>query len=129
MKDFIELIKTNAMHYPQRIAVIDGENKISYLEFFKLVNSISNKLLSESVNPKVVFDLKQGIEAYALIVAVLNVEGTYCPLNPDAPIERKMQIINEFKPNFVVVETESEVSKFPSVNTVCLFHRGAFCIF
>ena len=33
VKDFIELIKTNAMHYPQRIAVIDGERKISYADF------------------------------------------------------------------------------------------------
>jgi len=118
VKDFIELIKTNANNYPHRIAVIDGERKISYTDFFNLVLSISNKLLSESSNPKIVFDLKQGIEAYALIVAVLNVEGTYCPLNPDAPIERKMQIINEFKPNFVVVETENKVSEFPQVNVV-----------
>lgn len=120
MKDFIELIKDNAQNYPQRIAVIDGERKFSYAEFFNLVNSISNKLLSESSNPKVVFELTQGIEAYALIVAVLNVEGIYCPLNPDAPIERKMQIINEFKPNFVVVETEKRVSEFPSVNVVTI---------
>jgi len=118
--DFIELIKTNAKNYPHRIAVIDGERKISYAAFFNLVNSISNKLLSENSNPRVVFDLKQGIEAYALIVAVLNVEGIYCPLNPDAPIERKMQIINEFKPNFVVEETKNKVSEFSSVNVITI---------
>ena len=120
MKDFIELIKTNAKNYPYRIAVIDGERKISYSEFFNLVNSISNQLLLESSNPKVVFDLKQGIEAYALIVAVLNVEGIYCPLNPEAPVERKMQIINEFKPNLVVLESENKFSEFSSVNTVTI---------
>ena len=120
MKDFIELIKSNARNYPDRIAVIDGDRKISYADFFNLVNSISNKLLSENSNPKVVFDLKQGVEAYALIVAVLNVEGIYCPLNPDAPIERKMQIINEFKPDFVIVETEDKISEFSSVNTVTI---------
>ena len=120
MTDFIELIKTNAKNYPHRIAVIDGERKISYAAFFNLVNSISNKLLSENSNPRVVFDLKQGIEAYALIVAVLNVEGIYCPLNPDAPIERKMQIINEFKPNFVVEETKNKVSEFSSVNVITI---------
>jgi len=59
VKDFIELIKTNANNYPHRIAVIDGERKISYTDFFNLVLSISNKLLSESSNPKIVFDLSK----------------------------------------------------------------------
>lgn len=120
MKDFIELIKTNAKNYPHRIAVIDGERKISYADFFNLVNSISHKLLSFNSTPKVVIDLKQGIEAYALIVATLNVEGTYCPLNPDAPLEKKLQIINEFKPDLVVVETEKNISEFSSVNSVAI---------
>src|SRR5688572_26214009 len=99
MKDCIEFIRDNAKNYPKRIAVIDRERKINYADFFNLVNSISCRLIEKSQTPKIVFDLKQGIEAYALIVAVLNVDGTYCPLNPDAPIERKMQIINEFNPD------------------------------
>ncbi len=120
MKDFIELIKNNAKKFPHRIAVIDGERKISYADFFNLINSISNKLLSESSKPKVVFDLKQSIEAYALIVAVLNVEGIYCPLNPDAPIEKKMQIIDEFKPNFIVVQTQNKDLEFLSVSSITI---------
>src|SRR5689334_8559308 len=106
MKDCIELIRNNATNHPHRIAIIDRTTKTSYEDFMKLVNSISYQLLKEGPNPKVMLDLKQGMKAYALIVAILNIEGTYCPLNPDAPIERKMQIINEFKPNLLVVETQ-----------------------
>lgn len=106
MKDFIELIKANAKNYPDRIAVIDKERKISYADFSLLVNSISHQLKPKS---KVVIDLEQGAEAYALIVAVLNVGGTYCPLSPAAPLERKKQIINEFSPDLIIVSSEEKV--------------------
>lgn len=120
MKDFIELIKGNAKNYPNRIAVIDGEKKISYADFFNLINSISHQLITRNSKPKVVFDLKQGFESYALIVAVLNVGGTYCPLNPDAPIDRKMQIINEFAPDFIVAETEENILEFNSAKAITI---------
>lgn len=120
MLDNIELIKINAKNYPSRIAVIDGDRKISYCDFFNLVNSISHQLIVNNEKPKVIFDLKQGIEAYALIVAVLNVGGTYCPLYPEAPIDRKMQIINEFAPEFIVVESEKNILKFNSVKAITI---------
>jgi D-alanine--poly(phosphoribitol) ligase subunit 1 len=117
MKDFIELIKENAKNYPDRIAVIDKERKISYADFLLLVNSISNQL-----NPKdkVVIDLEQSIEAYALIIAILNVGGTYCPLSPDAPLERKKQIINEFSPDLIVASSNENVMEFNSIKTITI---------
>lgn len=120
MKDFIELIKNNAENYPNRIAVIDGDKKISYAVFLKLVNSISHQLFTSNSKPKIVIDLKQGVEAYALIVAVLNIGGTYCPLNPDAPIERKMQIVNEFAPDLIVVESEEKKTGFNSAKAITI---------
>ncbi len=105
MKDFIELIKANAKNYPNRIAVMDSDKKINYADFLLLVDAFSNHLLPKS---KVVIDLEQGVEAYALIVAVLNVGGTYCPLSPMAPIERKRQIITDFLPDLIIVSSESK---------------------
>jgi len=120
MTDFIDLIKANAKNYPKRIAVIDGERKLNYGDFLDLVNSISHQLVLNCSKPKVVLDLKQGAEAYALIIAVLNVGGTYCPLNPDAPVERKMQIIKEFRPDFVVVETETTLPELETAKKITL---------
>ncbi|MES1226225.1 MAG: AMP-binding protein, partial [Bacteroidota bacterium] len=120
MKDLIELIQDNVKDHPNRIAVIDGERKISYIDFINLVNSISHRLIVYSPKPKVLFDLKQGIEAYALIVAVLKVGGIYCPLNPDAPIERKIQITNEFIPDVIICETEEKTLEFKAKNAITI---------
>lgn len=118
MKDFIELIKSNAINYPERIAVIEGERKISYAEFLSLINQFSHSLTKNCSNPRVIIDLKQGIESYALIIATLNVAGTYCPLNPDAPIDRKKQIVNEFVPDFIIVENDQIKSGLNSEKTL-----------
>ena len=120
MKDFIEHIKDNARNYPQRVAVIDRDRKIKYADFIDLVNSISNQLIAFKPKPKVIFDLKQGVEAYALIVAVLNIGGTYCPLDSNAPIERKLQIICEFSPDIIVVETNEKVLELKSNKTIII---------
>lgn len=112
MKDFIEIIKNNAKNYPHRIAVIDSGRKISYADFIALVNSFSHQIIKGGSRPKIVVDLTQGVEAYALIVAVLNVGGTYCPLNPEAPLERKKQIVNEFSPDLIVVGSDERLLEF-----------------
>lgn len=117
MKDSIELIKANAINYPNRIAVIDGDRKVSYADFMLLVNSISHQLKPKS---KVIIDVDQGAEAYALIVAVLNIGGTYCPLSPAAPLERKKQIIDEFSPDLIIVSSEAKVSELNPIDTITL---------
>lgn len=120
MKDFIELIRNNAKNYPNRIAIIEGENQINYVDFFNLVTAISHQLVLKNSNPKIVIDLKQGAEAYALIVAVLNVGGIYCPLNPDAPIEKKMLIVNEFTPDLIITETSEKAIEFDSQKAIVI---------
>jgi D-alanine--poly(phosphoribitol) ligase subunit 1 len=117
MKDFIELIKSNAKNYPDRIAVIDGERKITYGDFILLVNSISYQLKPKS---KIVIDLDQRVESYALIIAILNVGGTYCPLSPAAPFERKNQIIAEFSPDLVIVSSEKQVLELNPIKSITL---------
>lgn len=120
MKDFIELIKDKAKNCPEQIAIIDGERKINYGEFLNLVNSISHRLMEKKTRPKVIVDLKQGIESYALIVATLNVGGTYCPLNPDTPAERKQYMIDEFAPDFIGNESEKKKLELQPYETINL---------
>jgi D-alanine--poly(phosphoribitol) ligase subunit 1 len=120
VKDLIEMIKDNAKNYPDRIAVIDRQRKITYSDFLRKVNSISHRLMTLKPNPKIIIDLEQGAEAYALIVAVLNVGGTYCPLNPIAPQERKKQIIDEFAPDLIVTQYMEKVAELGSGNIILL---------
>lgn len=120
MKDFIDIIKANSRRIPEEIAVIDGDRIINYSDFINLVNSISNNLISFHSSPKVAFDLNQSIESYALIIAILNIGGTYCPLNTQAPKDRKKQILDEFQPDILVVEQEENIQFFGIQNVLSI---------
>jgi D-alanine--poly(phosphoribitol) ligase subunit 1 len=112
MKDCIDIIKENSKLNPKCIAVIDGEREINYLDFMNLVSYISNNLISIKSSPKVAFDLNQSIESYALIIAILNIGGTYCPLNTQAPIDRKNEILDEFKPDILIIEEGNNTNNY-----------------
>ena len=118
MKDFIEYIESNARNFPSRIAVVDGEAKTTYGDFFSLYSNISQNLQNIKTTPKVVLDLPQSVKAYALIFAVLNIGGTFCPLNLETPIERKKHIVSEFKPDVIIVDSDIKRSQFGEVYTV-----------
>jgi len=118
MKDFIDIIKANSRREPEGFAVLDGDRKINYSDFINLINSISNNLISFHSTPKVAFDLNQSIESYALIIAILNIGGTYCPLNIQSPIDRKKQILDEFQPDILVVEIEGNTQIFGIQNVL-----------
>lgn len=111
-RDFIDIIKNNVVNNPNNIAVIDKERKVNYSDFWKLVNSFSCRLNSIKHSPKVLFDLNQSIEAYAMQVAVFNIAGTFCPLYPEAPLDRKSTIVDEFKPDIIVVERKNNIPAY-----------------
>lgn len=120
MKDLTEYIAHNCATFPDRLAVIEKERSLTYGEFGNLVVHLSSVLQGIKAKPKVVIDLPQGIEAYALITAVLNVGGTYCPLNPESPSARKSHIVREFEPDLIVVRSVDQ--SFEGFNTSDIAH-------
>jgi D-alanine--poly(phosphoribitol) ligase subunit 1 len=113
--DFINIIRENSESFPDRIAVIDKENMTTYRDFWTKVISFAQSLLNLGPIPRVVVDMPQGVDAYALIVAIIASGGTYCPMNQEAPIERKQQIIGEFQPHVVVVDTPNKRNEISGV--------------
>jgi D-alanine--poly(phosphoribitol) ligase subunit 1 len=112
VNDLVELIRSNAVSAPNHLAVIDRNKKITYEAFWLLCERYSSFLLSISDKPKIAFVLNQSMEAYALVVASFNIGATYCPISPETPLDRKFTIIDEFKPDIVIVDTSVQAIEF-----------------
>ncbi len=117
MRDVIELIENVVATYPNRIAIIQGDRKITYREFYKLTTSIANFLESKKEKPLIAFDILQSIEAYALIIASMKIGGTFCPLNPHAPIEKKQNILSQLNSDFFIIQNKNDSSNFEKLST------------
>lgn len=102
MKDLTEYISTNAIANPDAIAVIHGEEHLTYDVFFQRVLALAERLENIKSQAKVLVDLPQGKDAYLLAVAIMFAGGTYCPLSMAAPEERKRQVAVDFKPDLII---------------------------
>lgn len=103
MVDCIELLLEKVALSPKNPCVIEGDHVIDYQEFFSLVCKIGTYLKVNDCN-KVLVNMNQGTQAYAVIVATLLTGGYYCPLNLDSPIERQAYVVNEFQPDVIITQ-------------------------
>lgn len=120
MRDTIHIIEEMVLKFPEKIAVIDGDMNISYRFFNQTINAYSAFLESFCTAPIVAFDLNQGFEAYSLMIAVLKIGGTFCPLNPESPTERKKYIIDELKADIYIADTKVKLDKIETTNKVLI---------
>jgi D-alanine--poly(phosphoribitol) ligase subunit 1 len=111
VKDLIELIGTNVTNYPKRLAVIEGNKKKTYEDLWTLCNTYTSYFRTISSRPRIAFILNQNFESYAIVVASFFVGATYCPINPEAPLDRKMTIFTEFNPDLIIVDSTAQASE------------------
>lgn len=118
MTDCLKLLSGVAKSFPERVAVIDGQRRITYQEFNNFIAKISHYLVAKREKPRVALAAEQGVEAYAVIIAVLNVGGIYCPLDINAPFGRQLAIIEEFDPDVIIIGRSAKHSEAHLPNSV-----------
>ncbi len=120
MFDFIKLILQQAQENPDHICIVENAKSITYSEFLKVALKIASFLKSKEYK-KVVLNIGQGSYAYATIVAVQMIGGSYCPLYPDSPISRKQFIASTFGCDLIINETSELIEGLNDVSQISLF--------
>ena len=78
---FDKIFKSNETK--EKIFLINESKKLSYIEFHKIVNKISNYLIEIDLSPgdRVAVQAEKNIIQLALYVATIKAGGIYLPLN------------------------------------------------
>lgn len=102
---FSSILEERAKVIPDNIALIYGENKLTYCEFLKRVNSLAAYLQELGVGPEdfVAIYTERSIEMIIGIYAILRAGGAYVPISPMYQKERIEYILNDCKPKAVLV--------------------------
>lgn len=81
--------------FPHKIAIIDTEHKITFLELYNMSNAIANNLYDHiSKNEKyIALLLNNDIYAIATIIGILRIGLAYIPLNKNWSLERIETIV------------------------------------
>ncbi|MCW3101563.1 MAG: amino acid adenylation domain protein [Bacteroidetes bacterium] len=96
-QNIIELITENALKFPDKTAIVHGEEKISYSALMEHSNRYAGQLLSQGLKKedKVVVMIGRSVDFAAAIIAVWIAGGAYVPVDIDYPAERIRLILRE----------------------------------
>lgn len=99
-----------AKKYPQNIAVIDLDQKLTYQELDKMSNGICNLLLKNKISGPVGINMKRSANLIASIIGILKAGCHIVSIEKDFPQEKVEWINENIKLSAILTDTESKVN-------------------
>ncbi|WP_324197356.1 non-ribosomal peptide synthase/polyketide synthase [Nocardia cyriacigeorgica] len=92
---------------PAAIALVDGDQQLTYAELAGRVNRLARRLIAAGVGPEtlVALDMPRSAEFVIAAYAVLIAGGGYVPLDPEQPAARIGQVLETARPVCVLVRS------------------------
>jgi amino acid adenylation domain-containing protein len=89
--------EAQAEHTPEAVAVICGEERVSYRSLNDRANQLAHFLQKRGVGPEVLVGIcvERSIEMMVGILAILKAGGAYVPLDPNYPKQRLASILED----------------------------------
>ncbi len=116
------LFEAQVARSPDAVAVVCGDESISYGELNARANRLAHDLIGLGVGPEVMVGicLERSVEMVVALLGTLKAGGAYLPLDPAYPAARLAQMVADAAPA-VVLTTESLRNRLPAtVETVVL---------
>ncbi|WNI30980.1 amino acid adenylation domain-containing protein [Streptomyces sp. ITFR-6] len=105
-----------ARAHPQRIAVRDRGEELTYAELGERAARVAARLSAATDSPDVGIAMRRGVDLIAVILGTLMARKAYVPLDPNSPVSRIDSILESFPGGLpIVVDAEhwpSPVSRF-----------------
>ncbi len=118
-----QLFEAQARETPDNVALVYGEDSLTYRELDCRANQLARRLRSLGVVPEVPVGIcmERSVELVIAVLALLKAGGAYVPLDPSNPQERLSFIVNETRPK-VLLAQERLLQCLPEVDakSICL---------
>jgi amino acid adenylation domain-containing protein len=121
-----ELFAQQVRAEPERVALVVGEQRVSYGELDARAERVASRLLALGVGPetRVGLCLARSAELVVAILAVWKAGGAYVPLDPDYPPERLSFLLADCGAKVVLTQRHL-LDRLPSVNARMLCFEDA----
>src|SRR5262245_13617362 len=118
-----ELFAQQARQRPDGIALVCGDEQVSYGELERRSNQLGHHLRAMGVGPEMVVGLcvERSVEMMVAMLGILKAGGAYLPLDPSYPTERLRYMLEDTETPVVVTQGElKELLSFYEGEKVCL---------
>lgn len=98
-----------AMECPEALALIHGEQRLTYGELAALARCCAGALVEHNVQPgdRVAITMSKGIGQIIAVLGILYAGAVYVPVSPDQPLERRRTIYQGADAALVLVDDEA----------------------
>ncbi|MFF7262582.1 amino acid adenylation domain-containing protein [Streptomyces sp. NPDC008159] len=105
-----ELFREQVARTPDALALVDGEQRLSYAELDERVERTARVLAGRGVGPErtVAVALPRSADLVVALLAVHRAGGAYLPLDPDQPAGRRALMVEEARPVCVIEDALPE---------------------
>ena len=95
--DFMSRIEAQASRRADAVALVFGDEEISYGELNRRANRLARRLRGHGVGPDVLVALavERSVGMVVALLAVLKAGGAYLPLDPDYPAQRLAHMLRD----------------------------------
>ncbi len=102
-----ELLAEQAAHTPDAVALVFGDERLTYAQLDDAVNRTARLLLARGAGPEriVALGLRRSIETVVALFAVLRTGAAYLPLELDHPDDRLAGMLDDARPALLLAES------------------------
>ena len=116
------LFEQHAEHTPDAMALVYGEQRLTYRQLNEQANQLAHCLQSFGVGPESVVGLcvERSIEMVVGILGILKAGGAYLPLDPAYPADRLAFMVEDAKPKVLLTQAELRPDLPDAAHVLCL---------
>lgn len=109
-KTISQRFEENAAKIPHEIAVICGDQKLTYKELNEHANQLARLLRERGIGPDRLVGVlcKRGLEMIKGILAIFKAGGAYIPLDQNYPIDRIKRILGDSGASAILITNEAK---------------------
>lgn len=110
IKNVLEYLEHAAHHYPNKIAIIDDDRKISFQKLEREAKRIASRILETCGNIKnepVAVYMGKSIDCIVCFLGILYSGNFYCPIDVNSPSERIEKIIGVLQPRGILCKEDT----------------------
>ncbi len=123
-----QLFEQQVARTPDAIALVFGENQLSYAELNRRANQLAHSLIAFGVRPDdhVALCVERSLDMIIAMLGILKAGTNYVPLDPEYPIDRLNYQLSDSKPVLLLTQQHLQV-RLPLQNvSVWLLDDGTY---
>ncbi|MFL6246339.1 MAG: non-ribosomal peptide synthetase, partial [Thermoanaerobaculia bacterium] len=112
-----ELFEAQAARAPDAVALIAGEESLTYAELNARANRLAHQLIAQGAGPEraIAISLERSVEFVVALLATLKAGAAYLPLDPKYPRARREAMIADAAP-LLVIDGDFAIGQQPDHN-------------